>query len=101
MTATPLRRLAPPPSQMLAGLAEARQRGDDFEEAWRWAFRAIKWPHDTTQRRQWKVALEGTREEWEASYERTPTATAHLMSSISYAMAVLEEAERFNDELVA
>lgn len=46
-----------PAVQLRARLQEARVEGMEFEEAWPWAFKRVKWPHDTTHRVEWKAVL--------------------------------------------
>lgn len=46
-----------PAVQMRIFLARARIQGFAFEVAWAWAWERVKWPHDTTARRDWKRVL--------------------------------------------
>jgi hypothetical protein len=57
-----------PPVQFRQSIAYCRRLGWAFAIAWDEAWKACKWPHDTTHRRDWKVAMEETRGEWEAAY---------------------------------
>lgn len=58
-----------------------RERGWAFETAWRWSYERVRWPHDTTHRREWKRVLGDSptdprripteqRRVWQAAYER-------------------------------
>jgi hypothetical protein len=61
-------------------LQYGRQRDWPFETAWRWSFERVKWPHDTTHRKEWKAVLGDRhddprpvptkqREAWRSAYE--------------------------------
>jgi hypothetical protein len=71
----------PVPTQLRSLLAYGRQCGWSFEWAWRWSFEAIRWPHCTEERRQWKQILgecyddesrlpAQQREMWHRAYDR-------------------------------
>jgi hypothetical protein len=62
-------------------LEYGRERDWPFETAWRWAYERVRWPHDTTHRREWKKVLGESpddprktpvqqREAWRSAYER-------------------------------
>jgi hypothetical protein len=53
-------------------LIHARDRGFAFDEAWEWAWARIRWPHDTTHRREWKAVLESadTHRVWGSAYRQ-------------------------------
>jgi hypothetical protein len=59
-----------PPTQLRELLTSARREGKSFELAWSIAMRQVKWPYDTTHRREWKAVLEDGRLVWMACYER-------------------------------
>lgn len=61
-----------PARQMRMMLAAHREEGLGFDLAWRKAWRRIKWPWDTTHRRQWKATLEESKGTWEECYDRVP-----------------------------
>jgi hypothetical protein len=65
-----------PSTQLRNNLQRCRNAGMRFDQAWARSIRAIRWPHDTRQREDWRAALRGTREEWRACYygEMTPAA---------------------------
>jgi hypothetical protein len=46
-----------PAVQLRRYLTEARAMCLPFSEAWPWALRKVKWPHDTEHRREWKAIL--------------------------------------------
>ena len=46
-----------PSEQMRILLGKARALDKDFESAHSFAFSRIRWPHDTTHRREWKALL--------------------------------------------
>lgn len=67
-------------------LEYGRERGWPFETAWRWSYERVRWPHDTTHRREWKKILGEShddqrrtptqqREAWQSAYERTEPST--------------------------
>jgi hypothetical protein len=64
-------------------LEYGRERGWAFETAWRWSYERVRWPHDTTHRREWKKILGESpddprrvpsqqRQAWQSAYERLP-----------------------------
>jgi hypothetical protein len=59
-----------PPVQLRRLLEVSRRQHLTFDEAWEAAFRPgrIRWPHDTTHRRQWKAIIAAQREVWEGAY---------------------------------
>lgn len=72
-----------PVVQLRRLLTHGRERGWEFDVAWRWSYERIKWPHDTAHRLEWKGILGETvldehvqpvkqRESWRSAYERTP-----------------------------
>lgn len=69
-----------PAVQLRVALALARKGGFDFDTAWASAFASIRWPHDTTHRREWKKILSApeTVEAWRAAYEREACASRQL-----------------------
>lgn len=73
-------RFPPPPVQARLVLAQAREKGVSFDEAWRkrvigtqTARGLVRYPHATVERRFWKATLEAQREEWRSAYERRPS----------------------------
>lgn len=61
-------------------LVYGRERGWSFETSWRWAYERVRWPHDTTHRKEWKGILGEShddpranpvkqREAWQSAYE--------------------------------
>lgn len=46
-----------PSEQMRILLGKARALNKDFDAAHEFAFSRIRWPHDTTHRREWKALL--------------------------------------------
>lgn len=64
-----------PAVQMRLLLDDARSRAMEFEQAWEFAFSRIRWPHDTTHRREWKAVLESKKAiaVWRSAYERAPS----------------------------
>lgn len=63
-----------PAVQMRVLLEYARVRDLTFAEAWEFSFVRIRWPHDTTHRREWKAILRqpSQRRVWESAYNREP-----------------------------
>jgi hypothetical protein len=61
-----------PAVQLRVLLIHARDRGFAFDEAWEWAWARIRWPHDTTHRREWKAVLESadTHRVWGSAYRQ-------------------------------
>lgn len=59
-----------PAVQLRIKLRRARECGATFEDAWEAAYENIRWPHDTTHRREWKAILgdPDAREVWKAAY---------------------------------
>lgn len=51
------RKNALPSEQMRILLDKARALNKEFDEAHKFAFSRIRWPHDTTHRREWKALL--------------------------------------------
>jgi hypothetical protein len=68
-------------------LISARAEGEDFETAWGRARRrgAVRYPHDTPERRAWREALDFARPEFEAAYEGRPTTISLAFESFSTA----------------
>lgn len=64
-----------PAVQMRILLAHARANFYAFDEAWRFAWDRIRWPHDTTHRREWKMVLPERRppEAWRSAYAGEPS----------------------------
>lgn len=64
-----------PAVQLRVLLEHGRDRDMSFELAWEFAWTRIRWPHDTTHRREWKAVLEqrDTRRVWQAAYNREPS----------------------------
>jgi hypothetical protein len=96
-----------PPGDLRIGLAAARERGLDFDDAWDEAWAGVRWPRgggtdDPSSRHVWKRALRATRDEWRAAYERTPSrggeAAAALIGSV---VARPELPERYRDPVAA
>jgi hypothetical protein len=52
-----------PAVQLRCALERAREYGRDFDDAWESAVAHIRWPHDTTHRREWKEIL-GVEDQW-------------------------------------
>lgn len=67
-------------------LVLARSAGDHFEVAWRAALAAVKWPHDTSNRRQWREALDSYKDEYRAAYELRPTRAAQNAAALLAAL---------------
>ncbi len=63
-----------PAVQMRVLLERARERDMNFDEAWDFAFARIRWPHDTTHRREWKDIFRSvkSRRVWRSCFERQP-----------------------------
>lgn len=59
-----------PAVQMRLSLERARGYDRDFDQAWDSAFANVRWPHDTTHRREWKGILDdpNTKEIWRSAY---------------------------------
>lgn len=62
-------------------LEYGRERDWPFPVAWRWSYERVRWPHDTTHRKEWKRILGEShdddrrtpteqREAWRSAYER-------------------------------
>jgi hypothetical protein len=58
---------------MRLALERARTYERDFDEAWDSCFGLVRWPHDTTHRREWKAILadERTKAVWRSAYYKT------------------------------
>ena len=72
-----------PAIQMRKLLVFGREHGWEFELAWRWSYERVKFPHDTTHRREWKQVLGERhddaraiptlqRDAWHSAYDRLP-----------------------------
>jgi hypothetical protein len=63
-----------PAVQMRILLTHAREEAMGFEQAWAFAFSRIRWPHDTTHRREWKYVLESekSRRVWRSCFNQEP-----------------------------
>jgi hypothetical protein len=60
----------------------------DFEIAWRFAFARVRWPHDTTHRREWKRIIEDPagRDVWRRAFElEPPTARDRTLARLDIA----------------
>lgn len=85
-----------PAEQMLKALRRAREDGEDFDQGWYRAMRsrhsgAVKWSHDTTARRDWKAALESSRDEWRAAYYNRPTAVSAVLGAMSEHLSIFDD----------
>jgi hypothetical protein len=60
------------PSLLLANLADARRRAEDWEDAWPGAVAAAVAEAKQDEREEWEEAISGTVESWRASYEGLP-----------------------------
>ena len=69
-----------PAVQLRVALKRSRANGRDFDSAWTFAMSNIRWPHDTTHRREWKAILEApeTVEAWRLAYHNEPCASRQL-----------------------
>lgn len=68
----------PPPVQLRRVLERAREHGLTFDQGWYRAMgsrhpTAVKFPHDTPARREWRTALDATKAEWRAAFDLKPT----------------------------
>jgi hypothetical protein len=68
--------------QLRHALERDRAAGVDFDEAWERAREAIRFPHRTEPRDQWKAALDATRDEWRAAWHGEPTAFATVAEAL-------------------
>jgi hypothetical protein len=92
-----VKRWPTPAQQMRVMLAEARERGVDFDVAWKKARHGgVRYPHDTATRRQWYLALDWARDEFEAAYKARATAAS---ASFGALQAEAEEIELEPDQL--
>lgn len=89
-----------PPGDLRFGLAAARERGLDFDQAWAEAWRTVRWPRgggsdDPSSATAWRKALRATREEWRAAYEgresRGGAAAAALLDGLEAGRSELPE----------
>lgn len=67
-----------PPAELRRALAELRDQGVPFPEAWPRAWRSVRWPHTSEEAKAWRQALVATRDEWQAAYERAPSSAQGL-----------------------
>lgn len=88
----------PPPTrrpspvvQMRTQLASCRRAGLSFDVAWARSIRAVKWPYDTEQRREWRYALRAARAEFKAAYEGTETPVSRCSLLRSFDISFLTE----------
>lgn len=77
---------------MGAFLAQLKRGDKPFEVAWREAKAQIIWPHDTGHRRQWRLALEATRGEWQACYEGVPTKISLMLRDARPEITLVDDA---------
>jgi hypothetical protein len=63
---------ATPAEQVRIKLASSKRFNVPFDRAWAFAIDAVRFPHDTTDRVSWKLALAETRWAWEAAYFDAP-----------------------------
>lgn len=75
-----------PAAQVREHLVVCRRAGMDFESSWYAALRRVKWPHDTTARRQWRDALSENMGEFQAAYEGRPTEAGHWSAALLAAL---------------
>ena len=61
-----------PAVQIRVFLARARAQEMEFDFAWTWAWERVRWPHDTTNRRDWKKVLGrlDVQDEFKSAYTR-------------------------------
>jgi hypothetical protein len=87
-----------PAVQMRETLARLRSNGLPFELAWMKAMRAMRWPHPTVDRREWRALLAEHKDEWQAAYERQPSPSRPESGPAFAALAVfLEQREERGD----
>ena len=69
-----------PAIQLRVTLGRARANGREFEDAWEFAFANVRWPHDTTHRREWKDILSApeTVEAWKLAFYNEPCVPRQL-----------------------
>lgn len=89
------------PEQVRSGLADCRARGLVFAEAWaatvghRRQRGTVVFPHLTRERRAWREALEATRGEWQAAYDRLPTTAAAAFEHVAGLLAIEADGSGF------
>ena len=57
-----------PAEQLRIELLRLKRHGITFSAAWKSALARIEWPPDGQTRKEWRVAVDGTRAEWERCY---------------------------------
>lgn len=68
---------------MVVLLVVSRRANVPFPYAWKQAMKRLSWPHATEDRRGWKLALNETREEWQACYERVDETVLRVLADAS------------------
>lgn len=78
-----------PAVQMRVLLGRAREHGMSFDVAWEFSWQRIRWPHDTTHRREWKAILSdaSSLEVWRASFDRQPVDRLAQLRALSVVAA--------------
>lgn len=74
-----------PAAQMLMFLSRSKRNGTEFERAWEFAYKRVRWPHDTQHRHGWKEAITWSKQAWENAYEETPDATQNIVTALDRA----------------
>ena len=68
LSSPPRRNYDPPAEQLRVELQRLKEHGITFSAAWKSAVSRIEWPPDGQTRKEWKLAVEETRAEWERCY---------------------------------
>src|SRR4051794_1389915 len=84
-----------PPVQMRGMLAVSKRQAVPFDDAWRGAWRQVKWPHPTEDRRAYKAILDEHRDAWRAAYEDEPAAPGlAVLARLAELLELFEERSR-------
>ena len=67
-----------PAQQLTDGLLQGRADGLPFEFAWSAALDRVCWPHDDTERAEWRQALAWAKDEFEDSYTHPELQPAYI-----------------------
>jgi hypothetical protein len=82
-----------PAEQLRLRLGCWKERGEEFDEAWRQSLKQIVWPVNTQPRREWKTAITETREAWANCYQDqgVPLSLTTLIGALLHEYDLVDE----------